>query len=632
MKTIEQLKTFISNLPSSVAMFDENICYIACSERWIEDYSLKGKEIIGKSHYDIFPNIPKRWKEIHQKALNGHALKSDGDSFIGTTGMKEWLKWDIRPWSKSNGEIGGIIMLSEVITKQKRVEEKLEKVNQRLELALEGANIGIWQWDVQKNELIWDEKMHDLYGIAKEEGRNNYEMWASALHPEDRKEAELQIKIALEGKKDFDTLFRVIKSSGEVSHIMGRAKLVYCDDGSVSSMIGINWDITEIKKKEKALEEARNQADLAVKAKAQFLSNMSHEIRTPLNGIMGYCELLSEDNTIHSGVKDKIRTIFNASYSLLQIINDILDYSKIESGMISLHYERLEIYDELCDLKQLFQVCLKDEVSLLFDLKELKGKCFNVDILRIKQVLTNLIGNAIKFTNNGKITVTGQYDSNKEQLKFIVEDTGCGIPKNKVDEIFETFVQADSSITKRFGGSGLGLSICKSLVELMSGRITCESKEGYGSRFEFYIHSIEIKDFTNKVSGPNQKKEYDYGLKVLVVEDIEINQNLARDMLEKMGCEVELASSGFESIDKVLVNKFDLILMDVNMPGMSGYEATKKIRAMDIRQPKIYALTANAFEEDKRSSLDSGMNGHLSKPFRKQQLEQILAQISSTAA
>ncbi len=247
------LREFIQHAPAAIAMLDTQMCYIQTSERWIQDYRLAGQKIIGKSHYDIFPDVPQRWKDIHQRVLAGAIEHCEEDPFPRADGLTDWLQWEARPWHQAGGGIGGLIFFTQVITERKRAEAALLESQQRLALAKESAHIGIWDWNVVADHLSWDTRMYELYGIREQDFNGAYDAWQKGLHPEDRARGNEAIHVALDGVRDFHIEFRVVWPNGEVRHIEAQALVQRADDGSPARMIGVNWDITARKQAEESL-------------------------------------------------------------------------------------------------------------------------------------------------------------------------------------------------------------------------------------------------------------------------------------------------------------------------------------------------------------------------------------------
>ncbi len=386
---------------------------------------------------------------------------------------------------------------------------------------------------------------------------------------------------------------------------------------------GLILDCRDITQRKKDAEELLR----AQKAKEQFLANISHEIRTPINGIAGMAALLSQNPT-HEEQKTYLNAIKSAADNLKVIINDILDLASIESGKLQLEKIGFNLNDLLNSLVDTFSMQAKEKrITLIHNLDKQANRVFIGDPVRLNQILINLISNAVKFTHAGsiKINVTAQkLKEDSYKLQFDITDTGIGIPQDKLQTIFESFSQADASVTRKYGGTGLGLTIVKQLVELQGGSISVSSKENAGSTFTFYLPyktGKKARPVKAGVHQPKSKESFKY-YSILLVEDNDINRLYASSILKMWGCHFETAENGVVALEKIRNHSFDAILMDVQMPVMDGLETTKAIRQGDPAKKDvlIIALTANATQQDYQKCLDAGMNDCIIKPFTQQDL------------
>lgn len=386
-----------------------------------------------------------------------------------------------------------------------------------------------------------------------------------------------------------------------------------------------------IKAEYESRKKAETQISEALKAKSVFLANMSHEIRTPLNGIIGLTQVIDTQKLDKQAAEDIIQ-IRESSLSLLQIVNDVLDITKLNEGRVEIDNHPFELKALFETVINLFKVSLsQNDLEIKLDIQEGLDTNFFGDPYHLRQILMNLIGNAIKFTHKGQIEISiskvNNLDQESQFLRCDVKDSGIGISEEALSRLFQPFEQADKSTSREFGGTGLGLSISKGLVELMGGEIWCESETGVGSTFSFTFKVKRAKESDIK-SIHESLQQLELGeLKILLVEDNSINQLVAKRLLDKIGIKkVELATNGQEALEKAQENKYDIILMDIQMPIMDGIEATRKIRGFD-KDVNIIGLSANAFLEDKQNAISAGMNDYIEKPIH---LGTLLEKINST--
>jgi len=395
------------------------------------------------------------------------------------------------------------------------------------------------------------------------------------------------------------------------------------------SLLDLENEIAERKKIEKQLIVAKENADAANRFKSEFIANMSHEIRTPLNAILGFSDLL-KNRLSDEKSKDYADAIMVSSNNLLTLINDILDISKIEAGKIHFEYESVVLKQILKEIKQVFfHKMAEKKLDLKIEIDSDLPEAIVIDEARLRQILVNLVGNAVKFTEKGSITIKCyaeniDYLAHKLNLFFEVIDTGIGIPQSQIDAIFEAFRQVDGQSIKAYGGTGLGLTITKRLIEMMNGTINVRSKVGEGSAFCFNFHSIKFEDF---VEEKNEQVQIDVNsiiflpAKLLLVDDIANNRRLIIEYLSNSQLEIETAESGKEALEKAAVFKPDLILMDLKMPVMDGHEAVKNIRkSNDLKDIKVVALTASVMKDEIERIWQNKFDGFVPKPVNKLEL------------
>jgi PAS domain S-box-containing protein len=466
--------------------------------------------------------------------------------------------------------------------------------------------------------------MQEMHGVGKAEiiGSDPVELnWFKA--PED-----LARLFRTEGFRDGINEQEVTFRHAQLGLRTGLLWVRHVDIRNVSHALCFLLDITARKHIEQELQTAKISAEAAAKAKSDFLANMSHEIRTPLNGVLGLSSFLEEES-LPDSIRELGTLIRTSGEMLRRVLDDVLDFSKIESGKLELENEIFFLRESLEWSIGIFRkAAIEKGLQLKLVVKEGVPAYVRGDATRLRQVLTNLISNAVKFTEMGSIEVTvGAEDKVKDgnscRLRIAVADTGIGIPEERRDGLFQPFSQVDASTNRRFGGTGLGLAICRRLVEMMGGSISVTSKAGEGATFVFAVLVT--------VAPPPVESESDVGpagvqRRVLVVEDNVINRTVITRMLQKLGHHVESVEDGETAVRRVQESSFDLVLMDINMPGMDGLQATRRIRNLppSIAQIPIVAVTASAMMDDRRDCLDCGMNDYLSKPINIEALKNIV--------
>jgi len=649
-------------------------------------------------------------------------LKNESEDEIGTVidafnTMVDDLSASTTSIDNLHREIAERKRIEQELTKHReRLEElvkeqttELRKSEERLELALWGANLGTWDWNVITGVVTYNEHWATVLGYAPTEIAPTVESWKHLLHPEDRPLVMETIQKNLDGDSPFyECEFRLRTQDGQWKWMLGCGKVVESDDqGRAVRHVGVQLDIdrrkqaeaeliryrnhledrvtqrttelrhanaalkreiTERLQAEKDLEKSRTElaaslgelelvnrdleqqtslaknmaaeAESANTAKSQFLANMSHEIRTPINSIIGFSEILAQSK-LDDEQADSVRIIKESSYCLLRLIDDILDFSKIEASQ--LHTEIVA-----CPMKKLLHTLastmkpLAAKKSLDFDIvtDDRLPAQIKSDPYRLQQCLLNLISNAIKFTTQGHVhvKVSLHEDNGHATLHFDVEDTGIGIPRDRQKAIFESFTQADGSTSRKYGGTGLGLTITRHLAELLGGSLSLTSTPGEGSVFSLVIPTgvaLGEGPLLNQHRGTDPECETSgaaesvtFSGRVLVAEDVEGNQKLMARTLGKFGIDVAIVEDGRQAVREALSQRFDLILMDMQMPTMNGYEATRVLKEQGCETP-IVALTANVMKGDDQRCREAGCDGYLAKPLDHRKLLDLLARYLS---
>ncbi|MGD8326110.1 MAG: ATP-binding protein [Sphingomonadales bacterium] len=569
-------------------------------------------------------------RQAQQELEAGYPSKLELKTFR-KDGGRLWLEYSIQPIFNEEGQIVRYISIMTDITKRKVLEQNLLR-------AEEIGAIGHWRLDVSSQALSCSDQNFRILGHEPQKGPIAIKQGLQIFYKEDRDVLVKALRRSVESQTPMELEMRVRSRSSGRRYVHIKAECDFDDSGRVNALFGVFQDITEAKKAERALQQARLEAEQGNQMKTEFLATMSHEIRTPMNGVLGMADLL-RDTPLDAEQRRFVDTITLSGKGLLTLINDILDLSKLEAGGVRLEDEPFSIDALLQEVMTLMSVnANKKGLPLVLKKSDAVPEVISGDIQRLRQVLVNLIGNAIKFTAEGQIEVhvevLGTSSKDKHCIQFRVVDTGIGIPSNMLSTLFEKFTQADTSTTRRFGGTGLGLAISCELVTLMGGRIWVSSLEGEGATFAFNVKlgAVEQTSLTkgDEIVPIPANIENNRFLHVLVVEDNAINRMLITTMLRKLGHGVDTASDGAEALAKIrhTASKFDVVLMDINMPRMDGVAATDRIRSLGGKAAEvpIIALTANAMDGDREKYLASGMDGYLAKPIDRAALIEVLTE------
>jgi PAS domain S-box-containing protein len=601
---------------------------------------LPRERLVGLSVYDLTPRdqhdvVARGFRRLVRGELSymeGYSWNVDGRAIPVELHVNRF---------EYNG-VPALLLIVRELTERMRAQEELRRSRERFELAVEGTGDGIWDWDVPRNEVFFSRRRKQMLGYADHEITADYSEWESRLHPDDRERALATLRGYFDGVlPDYEMEHRLRHKDGSYRWILTRGVALRDEHGRPYRMAGSHTDITGRKQAEEELRHAKQAAEEANRAKTQFLANVSHEIRTPLNGILGMTDLVL-GTALTDEQRDHLNLVKISTGHLLAVVNDLLDFSKIEAGKLELSPARFCFRDSLAaTIKALAIQARAKGLQLQCEVAPEVPDALRGDWPRLAQVLVNLIGNGIKFTHRGSVSVqVGAVSASATgpvTLSFDVRDTGIGIAAAQQRRIFEPFVQADSSTTRRYGGTGLGLSIAAKLVEMMGGRIEVESEPGRGSTFRFSAVLERAPYVTDATATPISQASPAAcpPLHLLVAEDHEINQRVLTALLERMGHTAVVVRSGIAALEALAREQFDGVLMDVQMPDMDGLEATARIRAGEngtIRRLPIVALTAHAMKTDRDRCLASGMDAYLSKPIDPQALADTLETVIAPRA
>ena len=528
----------------------------------------------------------------------------------------------------SDGDVRLVLGIHRDITAPKQMEQALRTTQDRLKLAQSALSLGSWEVDLASQTVECSEQLLRLYGVEKARAHLNLTEWSSYAHPDDREKRLAELHRHFADREPFDCQYRVIWPDGTLRWFHSKALVVFDDHDRAIRVVGIDFDVTAQKHIEQELAHSKTAAEAASRAKSEFLANMSHEIRTPLNGVVGMTDLALETE-LTGEQREYLTTIKLSADSLLTVINDILDFSKIEAGKLELdptEFRLRDFIDETCRLLALR--AHQKGLELVVDVEPSVPEWVVGDASRLRQVLLNLVGNAVKFTEQGEVVVTverGAGDiADGVQLSFAVRDTGIGITSEQQKVIFQPFAQADTSTTRRYGGTGLGLTISQRLVRLMGGTIAMESDAGKGSIFRFTLRVEAGSTQHARAAEPAELK----GVAVLIIDDNATNRRILSDTLTRWGMRPMVAATAaaglklFESAEAAI----PLVVSDVHMPEMDGFELASKVkhRAESVR---VILMTSGSHADDIARCRELKVDAYLTKPVAQKELQASILRI-----
>ena len=631
----------LNNIPADVAVFDADQQFLFLNPVALKDELLRNgvfspglndQKNEGQMQSSAFDERNRKFAQL----LGAKRMLSWEEEVIRSNGNKEYSLRSLYPVLDSKGEVDMVIGYGLNITERKQIEQRIQLSEKRYRDLINFSYALIITHDTAGTILTVNPSVCRALGYTYAEliGKP----LGDFMLPADAEKIQSEYLRRIVEESLAEGVFRVVSKEGKIIYLLYKNYL-FLEDGQSPYIIGFAQDISERVKAEKELKLAKKATEQAAIAKERFLADMSHEIRTPMNGILGLASLL-ERTALDTKQKEHLGLLKESANNLLMIVNDVLDLEKVTSGKMELERIAFPVWQKVESAVASFRFKIEEKgLSIRHHNHLPPGLLVMGDPYRLSQILNNLVSNALKFTSEGSITVETKLLSQKENrvlIEFTVTDTGIGIPTNKLQQIFNPYMQARPEISRKYGGTGLGLAISKSLVEIQQGTIHVESTEGQGSSFLFSI-AYDVADTAGAETNTIVSEEDNLveGLTILVAEDVQINQYLIKHFFSGLNCTLHFVDNGHKAVEEVSHTDYDLVLMDIQMPEMDGMEATRAIRAgADKKKASVpvIALTANALKGADAKYLAAGMDNYLSKPYTKEKLLNVIRQTMKQCA
>ncbi len=628
-------EAIVETVSALIAVFDLDGHVVRFNRACEKTTGYSYDEVKGRPFWEIFRTDGEAdsTKAIFFSLCAGQFPGSHESYWSTKSGVKRLIQWATTCLMNPDGTVRYVIGTGADITEHRTAEQAIRKSEAGLAEAQMLAKIGSWDYDLASRVVSWSTETFRLFGLEPSSSPPSTEEYQKYLHPDD-----LPVVLDCLAKTErtgepYEIDQRVILPDGSMRYIAAKGTGVADEFGKIVKISGTLQDITERKLVEQELVEAREAALESARLKSEFLANMSHEIRTPMNGVIGMAELLSSTD-LNEEQQSFATTIQESAESLLNILNDILDFSKIEAGKMQLEDEPFALSTLTSDLELFFApIAARKNVEFVAKIADQTAAAYYGDRLRLRQIISNLLGNAFKFTTTGSVRLT--VAPSKEGIRIEVTDTGIGIPENRLSTIFESFTQADGSTTRRYGGTGLGLAIVRQLSELMGGDIGVTSELGAGSTFWVELPLRPAAQAPAQKVHINLNRRLNHPMKILLAEDNEVNRKVAMKNLLRFGATTEVATTGVQALEMALANRYDLIIMDVQMPEMDGLEAVRRLREAEATRgtrTRVIAMTAHAMQGDRERCLEAGMDDYMSKPIQADRLWEALEEGQAEAS
>jgi PAS domain S-box-containing protein len=623
-----QLRAFIDGTPASIAMFDRDMRYLAVSRQHAEERQVSSADLIGRCVYEVFPDLPERWKAGHTRCLGGASERCETDIVVRANGSTDWVRWEIRPWYKADQTVGGLMLFSEQITHRVRAQRQLHDSEARLEIAIRAGALGIYDYDLAKNTTTWDARVRELWGVDPDE-EITYETFLAGLHPDDRARTvkALEESLGPQSNGTHAVEYRVVPRGSNSTRWISSNGTVFFESGHAVRLVGIVQDITDRKRAELALAQSAEELRQADERKDAFLATLSHELRNPLAPIRTAAEILAFPKLKDEQLAWARQVIQRQTKHMALLLDDLLEVARITRGKLVLKKERVPLTSIVDSAVEAARPLLDQKHHRLILSLPAAPLFFDADPLRLSQVLSNLLGNAAKYTDpSGQIELTARVDD--ATLCVSVRDNGIGIPREALGQIFTMFWQAESGTGRSGGGLGIGLAFVKGLVELHGGTIEARS-EGPGCGSEFFVRLPIIGETTTvatTVPGYEPQTVATEGCRVLLADDNKDALDSLAMLLKLAHHDVRVAHNGRAALSVAKAFRPDIALLDIGMPDLDGYGVARALR----REPwaagiRLVALTGWGQEEDKQRASDAGFDHHLTKPVDPKTLERLLS-------
>ncbi|HEY3799561.1 MAG TPA: ATP-binding protein [Caulobacteraceae bacterium] len=618
------LAALAATLPISLVMTDAQLRVIAASELWRQEYGADGADITGRPLFDFSPAY-EAWRAPLEQALAGGSAVAEPTPIRRADHSVIWMQTEAFAWRDAGGEVAGLIITANDVTRLKEAVENGERAQERLNIALNLADVHVWELDYVRR-VLFKAGAEDTFFQRPQTYEDLYRDIYVTIDERDQPAVREAWRRHVEEGARYNPQYRMARTDGAEIWVEGAVTVFTDDRGRPRRMVGAIRNITESKRAEQALVAAREAAETANRAKSTFLATMSHEIRTPMNGVLGMAQAMAADD-LTVPQRERLAVIRQSGESLLGLLNDVLDLSKVEAGKLELEAVPFDI-DELAKATHATFKGVAEAKGLTFEaaVDHAARGVYLGDPTRVRQIFANLVSNAIKFTETGGVGI--HIGRGRHGLVVRVRDTGIGIPRGRVGQLFRKFEQADASTTRKFGGTGLGLAICRELAEAMGGSVKASSKCGEGATFTVRLPLERLSESAAPTPEPARAAPSEPAahaddeqppLRILAAEDNQVNQLVLRTLLGQAGVDPVIVDDGKAAIAAWETGEWDLILMDVQMPVMDGPTAARLIREREARtgRPRtpILALTANVMSHQVAEYVAAGMDGFVGKPI-----------------